>query len=352
MREFSIRYLIYLSLSLLCLNPITSSADNQLRQPKSQNSDPLRLTVTAGNQQVNLTWKTIKGAADYWLCQANEAIVNINLCQSYAGGTWRTIKANKASNVSGLTNGKLYYFQLMAENSTQQVISTLQSATPVVPTSYGTNDSGSTICTDDRQILPCPVLGFPGQDAETGRDVRMNDNRNGFAGFDFTKLSNTVVKVDATELNWRCVLDNVTGLMWEVKTFDGGLHDQNWTYTWYEPDNKLNGGGVGYSNGGLCQKSQCDTFSFRQATNLEGLCGFNDWRLPTKAELFSIINYGAMLPAIDLIYFPNTVNNGYWTSTPSAASIENAFVINFTGGNDRSDFKHSPFSVRLVRKSQ
>ena len=27
--------------------------------------------------------------------------------------------------------------------------------------------------------------------------------------------------------------DNVTGLIREVKTDDGGLHDKDWTYTWY-----------------------------------------------------------------------------------------------------------------------
>jgi hypothetical protein len=30
------------------------------------------------------------------------------------------------------------------------------------------------------------------------------------------------------------VRDNVTGLVWEVKTADGGLRDQKWSYTWYD----------------------------------------------------------------------------------------------------------------------
>ncbi len=30
------------------------------------------------------------------------------------------------------------------------------------------------------------------------------------------------------------------------------------------------------------------------------------WRLPTRRELFSIVDYGAYDPPIDLNYFPNT----------------------------------------------
>lgn len=35
--------------------------------------------------------------------------------------------------------------------------------------------------------------------------------------------------------DWACTLDNVTSLMWEVKTDDNALRDQDWTYAWYNP---------------------------------------------------------------------------------------------------------------------
>ena len=44
--------------------------------------------------------------------------------------------------------------------------------------------------------------------------------------------------------------DNVTGLMWEVKTDDGGLRDKDWTYSWYNPDATTNGGSAGYADYG------------------------------------------------------------------------------------------------------
>ena len=56
----------------------------------------------------------------------------------------------------------------------------------------------------------------------------------GAAGFDYTKIAN-----DGSELpadaplgsaagEWACTRDNATGLVWEVKTDDGGLRDMDW----------------------------------------------------------------------------------------------------------------------------
>jgi hypothetical protein len=66
--------------------------------------------------------------------------------------------------------------------------------------------------------------------------------------------------------DWACTRDNVTGLIWEVKTSD---------------------------NAG-------DTFTFADASavhaaavNTAQLCGFNDWRVPTRRELLSIVHHGA-----------------------------------------------------------
>ena len=94
------------------------------------------------------------------------------------------------------------------------------------------NDTGITTCSDaSTNNLACPINDYPNQDAQSGRDV--------------TKISakGSVLKASATR--WNCVKDNTTNLVWEVKTTNGDLHDQHNTYTWYESDNKKNGGSAG-----------------------------------------------------------------------------------------------------------
>ena len=67
----------------------------------------------------------------------------------------------------------------------------------------------------------------------------------------YSKISNSgSVLPDTATLgsganDWACTKDNKTGLIWEVKTDDGGLRDKDWYYSWYKP-NGDNGGDVGY----------------------------------------------------------------------------------------------------------
>ena len=57
----------------------------------------------------------------------------------------------------------------------------------------------------------------------------------GEAGFDFTKLDANGNALPASATSWDCVRDNVTGLIWEVKT-TSGLRSWSNTYTWYDPN--------------------------------------------------------------------------------------------------------------------
>jgi hypothetical protein len=214
------------------------------------------------------------------------------------------------------------------------------------------NDTGITTCSNETQNdLPCPVSDYPNQDAQSGRDVTNNDDSDGHAGFSFTKISSTGASLPASATNWNCVKDNVTGLMWEVKTTDGGLHDKNQTYTWYEPDNTKNGGGAGTQNGGSCQGSQCDTNAYVKAVNSVGYCGYKDWRMPTNQELTSIVDMSRVGPAIDINYFSNTgTGTGlYWSSSPYASPSYNAWYVGFYYGSSSIDNKGNLGFVRLVR---
>ena len=165
---------------------------------------------------------------------------------------------------------------------------------------------------------------------------------------------------------WHCVKDEVTGLIWEVKTNDNGLHDKNDLYRWYNTDTTNNGGSDGFAGLGsnLCfgydnadNTTYCNTQAYVARVNAATRCGANDWRLPTREELISIVDYERGNPAIDTTipitnYFPNTVPNSFWSSSPSASRSDSAWVLVFSFGYYDVDNKVTAERVRLVRSRQ
>ncbi len=226
----------------------------------------------------------------------------------------------------------------------------------VAPTPTGKlNDTGITQCGNASANDTCPQAGFPGQDAETGRDANQatNNDADGHRGFDFTKISSTGAALPADAAAWSCVKDNVTGLIWEVKTDDSGLHDKDWTYTWYDTNMATNSGDNGTANGGSCGgTSNCDTSSYVAAVSAAGWCGATaGWRMPSVTELQSIANLSRSYPAIDTAYFPNTVSSWYWSGTPYAGYASLAWYVDFGNGNDYYNRNYVSL-VRLVRSGQ
>lgn len=57
------------------------------------------------------------------------------------------------------------------------------------------------------------------------------------------------------------------------------------------------------------------------------------WRLPERAELLSLVDFGKSDPAIDLYYFPNTKSFNYWAITPYTGTPSHAWSILFSEGN-------------------
>jgi ankyrin repeat protein/TPR repeat protein len=75
---------------------------------------------------------------------------------------------------------------------------------------------------------------------------------------------------------WRCVDDQMSGLIWLVKDDANGLHDKDMIFT--IPREKSAG----------CSVEDCDVFAYRDLVRAEQVCGATDWRVPTVEELESL----------------------------------------------------------------
>lgn len=253
------------------------------------------------------------------------------------------------------------------------------------------NDTGITLCGDyaypdftDNNNVDCNVATQTvagtevgngddpvpaGQDGHYGRDVTDNSNSDGYKGFSFTKLgaagvalaiqnaTYTIPGLESNGTTWSCVRDEVTGLVWEIKSDDNGLHDKDWLYNWYNSDTLENGGNsgtadtvTGFGTNDNCKfQNECDTEKYVNRVNSNYFCGSNKWRLPSRAELKTLRHLGVAGLAIEQDYFPNTPAANFWTATPRAAASTFAWAVDFNNGRDNQLLKSQPYAVRLVR---
>jgi len=133
------------------------------------------------------------------------------------------------------------------------------------------------------------------------------------------------------------VTDNNTGLMWQQE-FDST------TYNWYQAS------GTYDATHNPSSQNVCGTLIY---------AGHNDWRLPSKKELVSIVDYSVPSPGptIRQTYFPNMTASAtldYWSSTTEFFYQSPAWHVNFNRG-DAAYYDKSMSSwghVRCVRGSQ
>lgn len=77
--------------------------------------------------------------------------------------------------------------------------------------------------------------------------------------------------------------------------------------------------------------------------------GFDDWRLPNRNELASIIEDRCFVPALNAAAFPDAPNDVYWTGSPVTATVEEAWRVDFADGLIEPASTGTLHAVRLVR---
>jgi len=86
-----------------------------------------------------------------------------------------------------------------------------------------------------------------------------------------------------------------------------------------------------------------------QAAEKFEFAGHDDWRLPNKNELESIVEESCNSPAINVTVFPATPSAFYWSSSPYAGLAKGAWSVDFGYGAVNASDKDGSIFVRLVR---
>ncbi len=71
------------------------------------------------------------------------------------------------------------------------------------------------------------------------------------------------------------------------------------------------------------------------------------WRLPTIEELFTLVDFGRVIPASQ---FPGMPSEWFWSSSVAAYSASYAWFVNFGYGYVRNGGKDNTLHVRCVRR--
>ena len=146
-----------------------------------------------------------------------------------------------------------------------------------------------------------------------------------------------------------CVKDNTTGLIWEGKTASPATSRLGTSiYTNYDSTSSAQkSDGTNPTQTEI--NASTNSIGYKNSVNTSALCGYTDWRMPTKDELSAILASSGS-PLIDTTWFPNTQASYYWSSSPYVGNSNYAWVVNFYNGYVDGYLRGYGYGhVRLVR---
>lgn len=146
------------------------------------------------------------------------------------------------------------------------------------------------------------------------------------------------------------VYDTQTGLEWEKKTTDDGIHDVENVYSWSTGTNKPDGTAfttfLAGINAGACTGVSDGTTESKSSDC--AFAGHGDWRLPSLAELKTIVNCSFGPPCLDPVFGPSQ-GGIYWSASSKAGSDTFAWGVDLFGGFNTEFVKTGSTYVRAVR---
>jgi hypothetical protein len=96
-----------------------------------------------------------------------------------------------------------------------------------------------------------------------------------------------------------------------------------------------------------------EAFEYIGRLNRDGYHGVNNWRMPCRRELFSLVSHQQVNPALpDGHPFTDVFSGYYWTSSPCRRLSDQAWYIHLGGGRIQRGMKHGSYMLWPVTGPQ
>ena len=270
------------------------------------------------------------------IAQLNACTVSLNTCNA---------NLNQAEDDLNTCSASLAHTEAVLSDCNEGV-DKAQFYLAICNTDRGQLQDDLATCTNDLAVCEADAVAFPASGQTTAFTSEKNDGIAGPVAVPDDGAVQAGASLSYTDNGDGTITDNNTGLMWEKKSDDGGLHDKDNAYYW---------------SGNGTQETIWDWLEDVNAEGGTGFAGYQDWRVPSVRELMSIVNYQNTPLPVSAAFNGNcaagatvltgscTLLTAYWSSTTWARSTSQAWNVSFNRGEVGASDKTSTLRVRAVR---